>query len=238
MPLTLELYTEEQVVGRLVIDRSNLVIQFLPKDKSPKEIDLAIGRRDKFMYEAPFIELNCGADLKRGMDIDSPFHKITDHMCESDKEGYHTHMEFKKNIDLSLMQKILSLKSVWLNHISEDCYNYLCGVVNNYFLELSTSASAQAIEAEYRNEKDAQLKLAQRSLPRQQAVPTLDPLFLTLLGGGAAPILRTPAFFGAPVPNANRLQMLMLLLALSAFDASDDDEHTMPDRLSSYRSNR
>lgn len=163
MPLTIEFSDyKKKEYGRLVIDRDNLIIQFLPKSDSEVDQEAAIEKRRRFSEMSGRYWLDTIPELVRyDQDIDDERHLIADHVSEADKAGYHTHVKFIRNIDLEIMRLVISSipKREWLEFISEECYESLLEVIAKYFLEIQgkikteLSPSPAKIEQFYQEEK-------------------------------------------------------------------------------------
>lgn len=162
MPLTIELYKNKEA-GRLIIDRNNLIIQFLPNSNvidDPSNL-IAYKKRNSFS-DGPILN----SPLLVFRDISDPRHIITEHMCEVDKGSYHMHCIFPHAINIGMIMQFINddKRALWLQYISEECYESLMPIIKSYFTELATDKSADEIEKSYRKDKEYEFITMSRQL--------------------------------------------------------------------------
>lgn len=168
MPLTVELNDHRRnKYGRLVIDRDNLIIQFLPNSESDADKAIAHERKEAFkllINECVTSKLRALAIMDT--DIDDPRHIVTDHMCITDKGGFHLHFKFNQPINFEIMREFILCipERDWLAYISQDCYEQLKTSISAYFRELKQSSAARSNEQYYLDEKAQQLKVMNREM--------------------------------------------------------------------------
>lgn len=163
MPLTLEFPDKKDEIIRLVIDRKNLIVLFIPKSESIEDENAAIFNKQMFCLKFNTFFTTEYFDLLVSMEIDDDSrHAIVDHVCESDKKFFHMHYQFKRIIDSDFILDMLhKSKFLWLDFISKNEYRNLRHIIHQYFLEQVNpsllSPTPSAIENYYQIEKKHQL---------------------------------------------------------------------------------
>lgn len=172
MPLTIEFLSPDNTQGYVFIDRDNITFQFRPKSDSDMDQVKAITKRTKMdeilCHYAGKLFLS---EIKSDMDFaaDDVRHQATDHISAFDKEKYHLHLKFKRDVDWDIIRQLFEpippqallpcMKSEYKNHILATAYGY--------FAELNNEKQVKQIEEFHREEKKEELAKLQNQVEGQ-----------------------------------------------------------------------
>lgn len=111
------------------------------------------------------------SEIKSDMDFaaDDVRHQATDHISAFDKEKYHLHLKFKRDVDWDIIRQLFEpippqallpcMKSEYKNHILATAYGY--------FAELNNEKQVKQIEEFHREEKKEELAKLQNQVEGQ-----------------------------------------------------------------------
>jgi len=173
MPLTLDIYgSNPKNNGHLIINRNNLIITYYYcTDELSQERQVTI-TRDRFakLIWDTYNKYDDGKIIKKFPEssaqnfsmTEDPRHDALDHMCSYDRKNMHFHLILKDDINFELIQMLFSNMQIdnYTDLISSECILDILKICNGYFKELETSATAQQIEADYRECKDKEFAKA------------------------------------------------------------------------------
>ena len=160
MPFNIDFKNKYNQLGRLTIDRNNLIFQFIPASDDMIERKKAFRLREDF-YSA--IEIGAAFTAKtfpaqmEAYAMEDTRHRIADHLCSSDSEVIHVHYKFVNNVDYKLVESLLTClpSSVLDDYITAKDTKHILTAVKGYFDELQNDQTAIQIEQEYVENKTA-----------------------------------------------------------------------------------
>jgi hypothetical protein len=176
MPFTIEIPSPapNSPYGKLITDRNNLIFHFAaPYSASDDAYSRACKEQRDALAEYMYRYGIGDRDTSTNHESESNEHIIHEHVSAYDKQGYHVHLIYKRDVDFAKIKEIFgefeqySIADPSINSIiTPNARIEMLAIIQSYFHELETKSSSKKSEEEYRQEKN---ELYQKAVAKSQS---------------------------------------------------------------------